>query len=84
MKLETGHPVTGDAKPIDGQIVRFIAEDGRCMFEVSVNKDGRSIEVRAVELYKVKDRLYEARIMIEPHVSNSITIRTPRYEVTDK
>jgi hypothetical protein len=44
LHIETGHPVTADAKRLEEKTVRFVTEDGRAMFEVSACKDGRGSE----------------------------------------
>lgn len=79
MHIETGHPVTADRAVVDASRVRFLIDD-RCMFEVSIGDDGRSIEVRAVEMVKVDGRVYAAKLAVEPNVSNSVTIRTTEYQ----
>ena len=57
LRIETGYPGTDDVSVVPGESVRFIAEDGLAMFEVSSGNDGRSIEVRCIsakwiEVYK--------------------------------
>lgn len=80
LKIETGHPVSGDVKPVEGNRIRFVAEDGQTMFEVTAGKDGRSIEVRAVDTCRVDGVLYNGIIEIHPLCGNSIEIRTQKYQ----
>jgi hypothetical protein len=80
LRMTTGHPVTKDVQPVDGNAIRFIAEDGRCMFEVLCGKDGRSLEVRGVELWRVDGHLYGSSIAIYPHASNSVRVEGVAYE----
>ena len=80
LHIETGHPLTVDVKKLDAKAVRFVTDDGRCMFEVTTGKDGRSIEVRAVETTKVGGAIYESLLDVRPNVANSVTILTRRYE----
>ena len=81
MRIETGHAVSKDAHLVDSDRVRFVAEDGRTMFEVVAGKDGRSIEVRGVDTCKVGDQVYSNALDIRPHVSNLVEIRAREYEV---
>lgn len=78
LKIETGH--IKDIIAVPGNAVRFVAEDGRTMFEVTCGKDGTSIEVRAVELCRVQGTLYDTHLCIEPKVTNSVVIRTRVYD----
>ena len=80
LHIETGHPVTADVKQVDGRCVRFVSDDDRTMFEVIAGKDGRSLEVRAVEVTKVDGVIYAGRLVVYPAASNTVTIRVPRYE----
>jgi hypothetical protein len=65
-------------KPSTDRVV-FECEDGRQMFEVRSGKDGRSIEVRAIEPCLVNKILYSNALTVEPIVSNSIIVRTTVY-----
>lgn len=80
MKIQTGHKLTGDVKPIEADSVSFIAEDGRAMFEVMVGKDGRSIEVRGVQCCRVDGTLYAEGLIIRPICSNVVVVRTVEYD----
>ena len=80
LNIETGHPITKDVQHLDVQGVRFVAEDGRTMFEVHAGKDGTSIEVRGVEVTKVENVLYSSSLAACPNASNSLTIRVCRYD----
>ena len=80
LHIETGYPVTADAKRLGATTVRFVTEDGRGMFEVSAGKDGRSIEIRGVGAAKVDGVIYSERLDVRPHVSNSITVMVRPYE----
>lgn len=79
LHIETGHPITKNVQRLDAKGVRFIAEDGRTMFEVHAGSDGASIEVRGVEVTLVKDVLYDSKLAACPNASNSLTIRACRY-----
>lgn len=80
MRIETGHPGTGETvQVLDAKRVRFVAEDGRTMFEVVAGTDGRSIEVRGVETCKVGDVLYSNALEIRPHVTNMVEVRAREY-----
>lgn len=80
MKIQSGHPLVGDVARVVGKSVRFVCDDDRVMFEVHVGTDGKSIEIRAVENCKVGGILYSSRLLIEPNVSNSITVSVARYD----
>lgn len=79
MKIETGHSVTKDVQLVDSDRVRFVAEDGRTMFEVVAGKDGRSIEVRGVEACRVGGVMYSNAFDVRPQVTNQVTIRAREY-----
>lgn len=59
--------------------VTFVAEDGREAFEVRAGKDGRSLDVRAVETFFIAGVAYGSRIQVVPHVSNHISIEAKEY-----
>jgi len=80
LHIETGHPVTADAKRLTEKTVRFVTEDGRTMFEVIACKDGRGIEVRAVDSTRVDGVMYAGLIDVRPSVANSITVRVRPYD----
>lgn len=80
LHIETGDPVMANNKRVDGDAVRFVTEDGRTMFEVRADKDGRSIEVRSVECTKVNGVVYSSFIDVRPQVANSIKVLVRRYE----
>ncbi len=79
MKIITGSEFLKTAKPVAGDEVRFIAEDGSEMFQVQIGADKRSLVIRAVDNCKVGKILYSHRLAIEPNVSNQITVRTTPY-----
>lgn len=62
------------------QRVSFVTEDERVMFEVTAGKDGRSLEIRAVDTCRVGGELYSDRMEVLPIVSNVVEIRTRKYE----
>lgn len=80
MRIELGHPVEANVVALKDKTVRFVTDDGRTMFEVSCGKDGKSIEVRGVEAYKVKEKLYASTIDVRPNVANSVTIMSRAYD----
>lgn len=79
LRIESGHPVTSDAAPVPGDRVRFMTPDGRCMFEVRVGDDGRSIEVHGVETARVDGVLYSETLLVQPCAWNSVNITTKEY-----
>lgn len=80
MRIETGHPITGDVAEVAGRCVRFVGEDGQTMFEVSVGKDGKSLEVRSVENAKVAGVLHGTILHVIPNASNSVTVAVVPYD----
>lgn len=81
LHIETGHPLTGDdAKWLEVGAVRFVTEDGRTMFEVKAGKDGRSLEIRAVDTTRVDGVLYAGLLDVRPIVANSIRVFVRRYD----
>ena len=79
LHIESGHSVTADVKQVAGKSVRFVTDDGRTMFEVRAGDDGRSIEVRAVEVTKHDGVLYDGTLQIEPRGANGVNVRTAKY-----
>ena len=80
LHIETGHPVTKDVQTLPHTGVRFVADDGKTMFEVHMGKDGRSIEVRGVDCTRVEEILYSSSLAACPNASNSLTIRVLPYD----
>ena len=80
MHIETGHALSSNIEKIESNSVRFVAEDGRTMFEVSVGDDGRSIEVRGVDSCNVDGVMYTGSIDVRPRVSNCVYVRARRYD----
>ena len=80
LHIETGHSVTGDIEVLPATGVRFVTDDGRTMFDVCVGRDGRSIEVRGVDVAVVGNVLYGAELAACPNASNSLTICTLPYD----
>jgi hypothetical protein len=75
MHIETGHSITQDARILDGVCcVRFV-EGGRTVFEVSINKEAASIEIRSVERVKVDEVLYDQlKMSVSPQSANCINV----------
>jgi hypothetical protein len=80
LHIETGHPITNDVDILAAKSVRFVTDDGRTMFEVHIGQDGRSIEIRGVDVTKVEDLIYSSSLVACPNASNSLTIRTLLYD----
>ena len=80
MRIESGHPMTKDVAEVAGDSVRFVADDGRTMFEVRAGKDGKSLEVRGVDNAKVNGVLYATALCVIPNVTNSITVAAIPYD----
>lgn len=79
LQIQTGHELTNDVKPVNADRVRFVAEDGRTMFEVTANDDGTSIEVRSVDTCRVDGVLYNGTLELAPRCANVLTVRSPKY-----
>lgn len=79
MKLSIDGSFGEPAQELDTDRIKFIAEDGRQMFEVVIGKDGVSFEVRGTSTCKVNGELYCERLSVEPNSSNAITIRAKKY-----
>jgi hypothetical protein len=79
LHIESGHPTQGDVAQIGGNLVRFVTEDGRCMFEVTIGSDGTSIDVRGAGRTKVDGELYSEAIQVRPIASNAITVHVCRH-----
>lgn len=69
---------------LEDDSVRFIAEDGREMFEemfeVRIGKDGHTLEIHAVSCCRVDGILYEDRFVILPTGAKSVEIKAQVYE----
>lgn len=79
MKIQSGHPIMGDAKDVEGKFVRFIDDDGRCLFEVHI-LDEHSLEIRGCETHKVGDQIHTEALSIETRYANSFYVRTLPYK----
>ena len=80
LRIETGHPITKDVHVVPGKTVRFVAGDGRTMFEVSAMKDGKSLEVRAVENVRVEGVLFSTSLNVKPRFENCVLVTVDEYE----
>jgi len=80
LHIETGHPITDDVDILAAKSVRFVTDNGRTMFEVHIGQDGRSIDIRGVDVTKVEDLIYSSSLVACPNASNSLTIRTLLYD----
>ena len=80
LHFETSHPTSAGVKRVNACAVQIMTEDGRCMFEVLLGKDGRSIEVLGVNSTKVDGVIYTERLDLRLNVSNRITIRVRPYD----
>jgi hypothetical protein len=80
LHIETGHPITDDVDILAAKSVRFVTDNGRAMFEVHIGQDGRSIDIRGVDVTKVEDLIYSSSLVACPNASNSLTIRTLLYD----
>lgn len=61
-------------------VIAFLTDDGRTMFEVGIGADGRSLDVRAVDCCHVGGVVYDTRLVVHPECANSITIATKPYD----
>jgi len=77
--METGHPVSADVKQVEGDQIRFVNQDGRCLFVVSICKDQASIEVKAVDTHRVGETIHDNLLVIAPNSCGCITLSTPAY-----
>lgn len=81
MKIEIGgFPGKEEEQVLTTDRVRFVAEDGRDMFEVKIGDDGISIEVRGINSTRVEGVLYREQFNIQPNSSNCVTIRAKKYD----
>lgn len=69
-----------DVKPVAGKSVDFVTDDDRIVFSVAIGSDGRSLEIRACDTYKVDGVLYSTSLLVAPNVTNSITVSTKPYD----
>ena len=80
MKLVTGGHWGVEAKDLEDDIVSVVAEDGRTMFEVTLGKDGHSIEIRSYAACKVGGVLYDSRMLIQPESVSAVVIQARPYD----
>jgi hypothetical protein len=79
-RIEIGHSVTQDVAIIDANLVRFVADDGRTMFEVGWNKDGRSICVRGVDTSMHDGEILCERLDLRLQDANTVTVMARKYD----
>jgi hypothetical protein len=80
MKMFTGHQMTNDEQHIDAREVRFVTDDGREAFAVRMGADGKSVEVRGIDTFKVNGELRGSTLQAIPRSSNVLTIEARRYD----
>lgn len=80
MKIAIGGSFGEEYQDLTTDRVRFVAPDGRDMFEVKIGDDGISIEVRGITSTRIDGVLYREQFNIEPHCSNCVTIRAKKYD----
>lgn len=75
MHIETGHPIQNNAQVLEGvRDVRFTVGD-RTMFEVSIGRDGKSIEIRSVDYVKIDSVAYDRLEMsVKPVAANCVNV----------
>jgi hypothetical protein len=73
MHIETGHSITKDTQVLVGiKDVRFVVGD-HTMFEVSVGKDGKSIEIRSIEYVAIDGICYDRlKVSVQPVAANCV------------
>lgn len=76
MHIQTGHSLTNDIVKLDNtKTISFVAEDGHTMFEVSIRKDQKSIEIRSVDCVKINNVVYNSLEMtVKPRFANVIEV----------
>jgi hypothetical protein len=75
MHIETGHPIQNNTQVLEGVFgVRF-AIGFRAMFEVSIGRDGKSIEIRSVDYVKIDSVAYDRLEMsVKPVAANCVNV----------
>jgi hypothetical protein len=68
------------AIPIDASRILVLSEDDRHAFEITLSRDGHSIEVRGCDTYEHDGVVYLTGLQIIPHLSNSITITSMEWK----
>lgn len=86
MKLRDSHATLSNDKteyvmPSGG--VQIIADDGRTLFDITLNKDG-TIRVGAGHVCKHNGELLDDRILIHPIASNCVNLVRPIYPVRNE
>ena len=78
-RIETGSALTDNLKTLDSDTVRFVSDDGRTMFEVSWNTDGKSIDVRGAETSTHNGVLLSERLDLRLRCANVVTVMARPY-----
>lgn len=79
MHIEIGGSYGEPKQKLDTDTVRFVAPDGRDMFEITIQKDGKSIEIRGVTTTRVNGVLYSETLSIQPQSRNGVIISVTPY-----
>jgi len=79
-RIEIGHSVTKDEQVVPANRVRFVADDGRTMFEVGWNADGKTIDVRGVETSIHDGQILCERLDLRLVCANVVTVMARPYE----
>lgn len=79
MKLQIGMQFIDDIAEFESsRPVRFLTDDGRCVFEVSMHDDG-SLDVRAIDVTNINGVLRDTILQVSPRATNSIVVSTSAY-----
>jgi ABC-type glucose/galactose transport system permease subunit len=79
LKIASGNELRDGQTIYDFDRIRFVAEDGRDMFEVITKENGTSLEIRAVNACMVGGVQYDSSLLVVPCVSNSIIVSVQEY-----
>jgi hypothetical protein len=81
MHIETGHSITKDEKVLAGiKSVRFVVGD-QTVFEVSVGKDEKSIEIRSAGYVAIDGVVYDPLEMsVKPVAANCVKMSLLPFE----
>lgn len=80
MKMMFEDRQTGEMREIDAREVQMITDDGREAFAVRPGADGRSVEVRGIEVFFLDKVAYGATLQVIPRATNVLTIEAREHD----
>lgn len=81
MHIETGNTIQNNRRILDGASDVSFVVNNRTVFEVSIGKDGKSIEIRSIDYVKIDGVVYDhLKVSVRPVAANCVTMSLLPYQ----